>query len=163
MLSYIKQQNSACKVILCNLCPRTDVDDFELCELNGIIMSLAKEYGHTGADIYSAFHEKDGNICERFYQNGWIHVNSSGMTRFMRVLHDIEHMVEDFDQCCYPKKPMIRSNIPRYSYSQMRGLTQDGGNHSVEDNLSKMTMLLQNVKRVGKIITIQGLVAIRNS
>lgn len=130
LLNYIKQQNSICKVILCNLCPRTDVDDFELCELNGIIMSLAKEYGHTGADMYSAFHEKDGNVCERFYQNDWIHVNSSGMKRFMRVLHDIEHIVEDFDQCCYPKKTVIRSNIPRYSYGQMRRFTRDGGNCS---------------------------------
>ena len=57
-------------------------------------------------------------------------MNSSGMKRFMRVLHDIEHIVEDFDQCCYPKKPMFRSNIPRYSYSQMRGSTRDGGNNS---------------------------------
>lgn len=130
LLNYIKQQNSISKVILCNLCPRTDVDDFELCELNGIIMSLAKEHGHTGADMYSAFHEKDGNVCERFYQNDWIHVNSSGIKRFMRVLHDIEHIVEDFDQCCYPKKTVIRSNIPRYSYGQMRGFTRDSGNHN---------------------------------
>ena len=103
LLSYIKQQNSTCKVILCNLCPRTDVDDFKLCELNGIILSLAKEYGHTGADMYSAFHEKDGNACERIYQNDWIHVNSSDMESFMRVLHDIEYIAEDFDQCFYQK------------------------------------------------------------
>lgn len=64
LVSYIKQQNSTCKFILCNACPRTDVDDFKLCELNGIIMSLGKEYGHRGADMYSAFHEKDGNVCE---------------------------------------------------------------------------------------------------
>ena len=56
--------------------------------------------------MYSEFHEKDGNVCERIYQNDWIHVNSSGKKRFKRVLHDIEYIVEDFGRCCQKKKKL---------------------------------------------------------
>ena len=86
------------------------------------------------------------------------------MKHFIRVLDDIEYTVEDFNQCCYQKKPMIRSTIPRYSYSQMSGLTRDRGNHSQHRGKSKGSdNNTTNVIHVKKIITKQGLVALRHS
>ena len=100
LLNYIKKENETCKVIICNSCPRADVEDSDICDLNDIIMNLAKHYNYTLADMYTGFHEKDGKLCERFYDS--IHINSSGMKCFLRILN--EFIVRDFNQCSYPKK-----------------------------------------------------------
>ena len=104
LFRYVKTQNSMCKVTLCNICPREDVGDYEMCQLNDIIPELAREHGHKLVDMYSAFHEKDGNVCERFYQYDSIHINPSGIKRFMRVLHDTDDIVQDFDRYNFLKR-----------------------------------------------------------
>ena len=113
LLRYVKMQNSMCKVTLCSICPREDVDDYEMCQLNDIIHGLAREHGHKLADMYSAFHEKDGNVCERFYQYDSIHINPSGIKRFMRVLHDTDDIVQDFDRCNFPKRGRYQGSFRR--------------------------------------------------
>lgn len=122
LLRYIKKENAACKIIMCSIGPRRDVQDCEITQLNEIINGLAREHGHTLADIFSAFHEKDGTVCERFYQYDSIHINPSGIKRFMRVLHDINDIVMDFDHCNFPRKSGYGNRVGyRRNYLKQRG------------------------------------------
>ncbi|MCG8113420.1 MAG: SGNH/GDSL hydrolase family protein [Candidatus Thiodiazotropha taylori] len=123
LLQYVMKENANCKVIMCNIGPRSDIKDCENTQFNDIIHGLARQHGHTLADIYSAFHEKDGNVCERFYQQDSIHVNPSGIKRFMRVLHDINSIVLDFDQCNFPR----RSGYGKTRASHRRNLQNPRG------------------------------------
>ena len=79
---YIKKENETCKVIICNSCPRADIEDSDICDLNDIIMNLAKHYNYTLVDMYTG------------YKHDSIHINSSRMKRFLRILHDIEFIVQ---------------------------------------------------------------------
>ncbi|MCG7877246.1 MAG: SGNH/GDSL hydrolase family protein, partial [Candidatus Thiodiazotropha endolucinida] len=114
LLSYIKKETSNCNVVLCSICPRKDIDENQNCELNDIIQNLTKDHNCVLADMFNAFHEKDGGVCERFFQFDSVHINPSGIKRFLRVLHDIEFLVKDFDQCSHPKKSTYRPKRRRY-------------------------------------------------
>ncbi|MEW8546796.1 MAG: GDSL-type esterase/lipase family protein [Candidatus Thiodiazotropha sp.] len=119
LLIYIKKQNVSCKVILCSSCPRFDVEEYEMCEINDVVMRLARVHGYTFADMYSSFHEKNGNVCERFYKYDSVHINPSGIKRLLRVLHDIEEIVMDFEQCSFPKRSALGANR-MYSNGQQK-------------------------------------------
>ncbi|MCG8033131.1 MAG: SGNH/GDSL hydrolase family protein, partial [Candidatus Thiodiazotropha taylori] len=67
LLSYIKKETSNCNVVLCSICPRKDIDENQNCELNDIIQNLTKDHNCVLADMFNAFHEKDGGVCERFF------------------------------------------------------------------------------------------------
>lgn len=110
LLTYIKQKNSSCKVLLVNCCPRQDVDTTTV---NYIIYSLS-EYHHMDLiDADHAFHNKYSEVIERYFASDYIHLSQSGLKRLLGTINSKVEIVQNFDKCGYSRS--AQSSRPRSS------------------------------------------------
>ena len=85
LISLIKCNNSACRVILCTVVPRGGVD---VTQLNGCIQRLAEHWKNQQIEIASECHNlffKDGQLSSRFYDQDGIHLTNSGVIIFVKI------------------------------------------------------------------------------
>lgn len=108
LLDYIAQKNSLCKVLLVNSCPRGDVDT---AEINSAIQRLAQVYSMQLVDMDHAFHNRHGEIIDRYYSPDSIHLSQSGIKRLLGTLNTYIEIVNNFDQCAYYRQER-RGNTP---------------------------------------------------
>lgn len=101
LLDHIKKKNNNCEVLLVNSCPRGDTDT---AEVNSIIHSLAEEYHMTFVDAYLAFHNKHGEVIERYYSKDSIHLSTSGIKRLLGTINSFVEIVQNFDQCGFLRR-----------------------------------------------------------
>lgn len=101
LLDYIKKKNNKCEVLVVSSCPRGDTDTTEV---NSIIHRLADEHQMTFVDAYYAFHNKHGEVIERYYSKDSIHLSTSGIKRLLGTINNFVNIVQNFDQCGYLRR-----------------------------------------------------------
>lgn len=101
LLDYIKKKNNKCEVLVVSSCPRGDTDTTEV---NSIIHRLADEHQMTFVDAYYAFHNKHGEVIERYYSKDSIHLSTSGIKRLLGTINNFMNIVQNFDQCGYLRR-----------------------------------------------------------
>lgn len=97
LLSKIKQ-NSDCKVYMINSCPRGDTD---ITEINDVIYRLADHHQLQLIDAHHAFHNKYGEIIDRYYAKDCIHLSESGVKRLLGAINSKLEIVHDFANCVF--------------------------------------------------------------
>ena len=83
LISLVKCNNSACRVILCTVVSRGDVD---VTQLNGCIQRLAEHWRNQPVEIASECHKlffKDSQLSSRFYDQDGIHLTNLGIKRLL--------------------------------------------------------------------------------
>lgn len=98
LLDYIQKKNNKCEVLVVSSCPRGDTDTTEI---NSIIHRLAEEYHMTFVDAYYAFHNKHGEVIDRYYSKDSIHLSTSGIKRLLGTINNFVEIVQNFDQCIF--------------------------------------------------------------
>lgn len=106
LLRYIRQKNRLCNVLLVNICPRGDVDT---AEINSVIHRLSQVYSMQLVNADHAFHNKHGEIIDRYYSRDSIHLSHSGIKRLLGTLNNYADIVNNFDQCVYNRQEKRRS------------------------------------------------------
>lgn len=107
LLTYIKEKNSTCKVLLVNCCPRRDVDTTEV---NRIIYGLSEHHHMDLVDADHAFHNKYSEVIERYFSSDSIHLSQSGVKRLLGAINSKLEIVQNFDKCVFTKSvPNSRS------------------------------------------------------
>lgn len=107
LLRYIRQKNRLCNVLLVNICPRGDVDT---AEINSVIHRLSQVYNMQLVNADHAFHDKHGEIIDRYYSRDSIHLSHSGIKRLLGTLNNYAEIVNNFDQCVYNRQEKRRSS-----------------------------------------------------
>lgn len=107
LLRYIHQKNRLCNVLLVNICPRGDVDT---AEINSVIHRLSQVYNMQLVNADHAFHDKHGEIIDRYYSRDSIHLSHSGIKRLLGTLNNYAEIVNNFDQCVYNRQEKRRSS-----------------------------------------------------
>lgn len=120
LIQYIKRSNRQCKIILCNTCPRGDTSTTDL---NEIIQRLSKQHHATLIDLDQAFHDRHGDIIQRYYTSDSIHLSPSGVKRLLGVLNKEVTIVNNFDRCVFPKRQQSRGHH-YHSHSDRRNFHQ---------------------------------------
>ncbi|MCG8046830.1 MAG: GDSL-type esterase/lipase family protein [Candidatus Thiodiazotropha endolucinida] len=100
LLHYITEKNSSCQVLLANSCPRADTDTVDI---NAVIKRLSQQYNMKLVDMDHAFHNKHGEIIDRYYSRDSIHLSQSGIKRLLATINSMVEIVRNFDQCVYYK------------------------------------------------------------
>ena len=111
MIQCIKGLNRQCKIILCNTCPRGDTSTTEIIE---IIQRLSKQHHTTLIDLDQAFHDRNGDIIQRYYTPDSIHLSPSGVKPLLGVLNKEVTIADNFDGCVFAK--LQQSRILRHHY-----------------------------------------------
>ena len=93
LLQFIQESNSQCKILMSNSCPRGDTSSSYV---NDTIQALAEYHGAIFIDQYKAFHDRHGNIIQRYYDTGCIQLSSSGMKRLLSTINREVTIVNDF-------------------------------------------------------------------
>ena len=106
LIQYIKVQNTQCKIMLCNSCPRGDTSTTEL---NEIIQSLTEHYGASLIDQDKAFHDRKGYVIHGYYDTDSIHLSSSGVKHLLRTINKEAAIVNDFGRCFYGRRQANRA------------------------------------------------------
>ena len=117
LLDYIQNKNNKCKVLVVSSCPRGDSDTTEV---NSIIHRLAEEYQMTFVDAYYAFHNKHGEVIERYYSKDSIHLSTSGIKRLLGTINNFVEIVQNFDQCGFLRRQ--RGGRPAIAQQRRAGL-----------------------------------------
>ena len=104
LISLIKCNNNACRVVLCTVAPRKDVD---VTQLNGCIERLGEHWKNQQVEIASeCFNSffKNGQLATRFYSQDGIHLTSSGVKRLLDAINRQHQIVVDFNNCVFGTK-----------------------------------------------------------
>lgn len=101
LLDYIMQKNHQCKVLLASSCPRGDADTSDI---NGVIHRLAQVHKMQFVDMDHAFHNKHGEIIDRYYSRDSIHLSQSGIKRLLGTLNNFVEIVSNFNHCVYGRQ-----------------------------------------------------------
>ena len=131
LISLIKCGNSLCRVILCDVAPRRDMD---VQRVNQAIERVATHWNSQKVKHGTGTHGlflKDGQYSTRYYHNDGIHLSTSGTKRLLDALNRVLPFVKDFDSCVFNRKGNVnRPNTnfgPRSSFHSFQG---QGGNRS---------------------------------
>ena len=113
LISYIKTENQRCEIMLCELCPRSDVD---IREFNNVIYGVALQNSVVLIELFTSF-LKNGRVVDRYFSHDGIHLSTSGVKRMMGCINEICHIVTDFNTCAF-RQQNIKA---RQSNSMSRG------------------------------------------
>ena len=102
LVSIIKAYNPTCKIYLCEIAPRGDVD---VSSFNKSIQGLSKQWerqnvyclSNTSGYFFDKYHIPAG----RYFNKDGIHLSSSGVKRFVDAISTSVKIVVDFDQCVF--------------------------------------------------------------
>ena len=97
LIQYIKLKNPHCDILLCELCPRYDVD---VRDFNNVIYQVALDNGSVLVELFGKF-MKHGRVVERYYANDRIHLSISGIKRMLGGINELHHLVDDFKKCTF--------------------------------------------------------------
>ena len=103
--------NSACRVILCTVVPRGDVD---VRQLNDCIQRLGKHWKNQQVEVASecyTFFFADGQLSARFFNQDGIHLTNPVVKRLLDAINRHLSIVADFDTCVFGS--MRPSNFQR--------------------------------------------------
>ena len=92
------QENSQCKILLVNSCPRGDVDTGEV---NEVIQGLKEHHKLELVDVHEAFFNRNGELIRRYYSWDSIHLSDSGVKRLLGTINNKVNIVEDFSRCVF--------------------------------------------------------------
>ena len=109
LISLIKCTNSSCKIILCNIAPRTDAD---VKNLNQAIDRLAMHWRCQGVEQVSDIHNmflKKGVTDSRYFHPDGIHLTVSGTKRLLDAINRVFPLVKDFDNCAFNGKRIVNN------------------------------------------------------
>ena len=155
MPCYIKKINRECQIILCNTCPRGDTSTPEVTE---IIQRLSEHHNAGFIDLSSAFHDRHGDIIDRYYARDCIHLSPSGVKRLLGEMNKEITIVNDFEKCIYAKRFPNRSQCNQSHADSWKNKhnRQTGSNrYQVEGG--------KFCKNVEKVITKQTDASIKNN
>ena len=101
LIRLIKCNNSACRVILCTVVPRGDVD---VRPINDCIQRLGKHWKNQQVEVASECHTfffADGQLSARFFNQDGIHLTNPGVKRLLDAINRHFTIVADFDTCVF--------------------------------------------------------------
>ena len=107
LISLIKCTNRSCKIVLCNIAPRTDAD---VNNLNRAIDRLAMHWRCQGVEQVSDIHNmfvKKGVADSRYFHPDGIHLTVSGTKRLLDAINRVFPLVKDFDNCAFNGKRTV--------------------------------------------------------
>ncbi|MEW8544960.1 MAG: GDSL-type esterase/lipase family protein, partial [Candidatus Thiodiazotropha sp.] len=123
LLLHIKQ-NSQCKILLVNSCPRGDTD---ISEVNEVIRGLSEDHEVELVDVNDAFFNKKGELIRRYYSWDSIHLSDSGVKRLVGTINNRVNIVQDFSWCVFTGKQRSRpltGRIQQMHNSRQRHITK---------------------------------------
>ena len=97
LLQNVQLKNPNCEILLCELCPRYDVD---VREFNNVIYQVALDTGAIMIQLFSTF-LKHGWVVDRYYTKDGIHLSTSGIKRMLGGINEVHHIVDDFKTCTF--------------------------------------------------------------
>ena len=99
LVAIIKAGNENCKVVLCKVAPRGDVD---VNQINLIIERLSLHHQAECVDTYRSFHDRHGKIIARFLnESDHLHLSKSGTKRILAEIDTSIKIVHDFSKCVF--------------------------------------------------------------
>ena len=122
LISLIKTTNPACKVYLCEIAPRGDVD---VTGFNKGIDRLSKHWErqnvHCLSNTYDYFFAKNYLPASRYFSNDGIHLSHSGIKRLLDAMNTTTKIVVDYGLCVFNFKTQNQSSHTGYSRRRNRG------------------------------------------
>ena len=121
LISLIKCSNSSCKVILCSIAPRTDID---VSHFNQTVAKLATHWRSKKVEINSTndLFLQDGETSTRYFHHDGIHLSASGTKRLLDSLNRVFPLVKYFENCAFNgMKNVNKANV-------------GGGSHAPQSN-----------------------------
>lgn len=126
LISYIKQINPGCEIVLCSVCPRRDCD---ASDVNEVITSLAKHYDVVLVNMDRYFLGNDQTPTIRYFSQDHIHLSKSGIRRYLDALQKSTtlRIVKSFDTCVfgyrnastgYPNRSLNPHFAPKTRYNK---------------------------------------------
>ncbi len=92
-----KKENPACKIFICNSCPRGDVC---VQNFNDIIRRQCDTHDTKLIDTNAAYYDNTGQLRNYFYRpRDNIHLSSSGIKRLLGTINEHIQIVADFERC----------------------------------------------------------------
>lgn len=98
LISYIKEKNKECKILLVNCCPRGDTD---ISPINDAICHLADEHKIEIVDAHKAFFNKKGELIQKYYCADKIHFSDSGVKRLVGTISNHLDIVDNYSNCVF--------------------------------------------------------------
>ena len=131
LISIIKTSNPSCKIYMCEIAPRGDVD---VSEFNGSLDKLLKHWDHQNvyriSNTHGYFLDKNYVPTKRYYSNDGIHLSHSGVKRLLDAMDKSVKIVVDYELCVFSsfKKHKQNGNMITHTGRIWRnnGLSGDG-------------------------------------
>ena len=102
LISIIKTSNPSCKVYMCEIAPRGDVD---VSEFNRSLDKLLKHWEHQNvyriSNTHGYFLDKNYVPTSRYYSNDGIHLSHSGVKRLLDAMDKSVKIVVDYELCVF--------------------------------------------------------------
>ena len=112
LIRLIRSNNNDCRIILCSLVPRGDVD---VTKMNQIISELATHCKNQRVECTSECYDvfvKGGQLSTRYFSQDGIHLCGSGTKRLLDAINRKCRIVEDFDKCTFNRgNNMLRARV----------------------------------------------------
>ncbi|MEW8547726.1 MAG: GDSL-type esterase/lipase family protein [Candidatus Thiodiazotropha sp.] len=123
LLSLIKTTNPACRVYICNIAPRGDVD---VTGFNKGIDRLSKHWEHQNVrcmtHTYDYFVAKNYLPAGRYFSNDGIHLSHSGIKRLLDAINTTIKIVVDYQLCVFASfKTQNKGNQTGFHRRRNRG------------------------------------------
>ena len=99
LIVQLQSSNPNLRIYISKVAPRGDTD---VSSLNTLIERLSAHHGLEIVDIFTAFHDKNGFVCTRYFNtNDAIHPSPSGVKRILGTLNRKVSIVQNFDMVVY--------------------------------------------------------------
>lgn len=98
LIVQLQSSNPNLKIYISKVAPRGDTD---VSSLNTLIERLSAHHEIEIVDIFAAFHDKNGFVCNRYFNNDSIHPSPSGVKRILGTLNRKVSIVQNFDMVVY--------------------------------------------------------------
>ena len=114
LVSLIKTNNPECKVYICEIAPRGDVD---VSEYNKSMNKLLKNWGRQNvyllSNTYGYFFDKNNIPASRYFNDDGIHLSRSGVKRLVDAMSTSVKIVVDYELCVFSnfRKPHQNMNM----------------------------------------------------
>ena len=98
LISFIKEKNKNCQMLLVNSCPRGDTD---VSAINDIICSLTEQYKIELVDAHNAFFNKKQELIQKYYYRDEIHLSDSGVKSLVGTISKQLDIVDNYSNCVF--------------------------------------------------------------
>ena len=98
LISFIKEKNKNCQMLLVNSCPRGDTD---VSAINDIICSLTEQYKIELVDAHNAFFNKKQELIQKYYYRDEIHLSDSGVKSLVGTISKRLDIVDNYSNCVF--------------------------------------------------------------